>query len=145
MLVEVFKFSSRFAARVSREPLGRIAFIHYPESLRQMTANRIAGAVLISIGLVGFLTVADDLRHVGETVGVSAIVLAGIILIASTVKPIPISPVLARSCAFGIFSGMVLGAGLDNMLVGVALGLAAGTLAGLLIGRHHRSAENKAP
>ena len=130
---------------MSREPLGRIAFIHYLDSSRQMTANRIAGAVLISIGLVGFFTIADDLRHVGETVGVSAIVLAGIILIASTVKPIHISPVLARSCAIGIFPGMVLGAGLDNMLVGVALGLAAGTLAGVLIGRHQRSTKSNAP
>ena len=145
MLVEVFKISSRFAARVSREPLVRIAFIHYLDSLRQMTANRIVGAVLISIGLVGFLTIADDLRHVGEIVGVSAIVLAGFILLASTVRQIPISSVLARSCAIGIFPGMVLGAGLDNMLVGVALGLAIGTLAGVPIGRHQRSTRSNAP
>jgi hypothetical protein len=45
-----------------------------------MIANRIAGAVLIAIGLFGFPTVDDDSRHVGEIVGVSAVVLAGNIL-----------------------------------------------------------------
>jgi hypothetical protein len=112
---------------------------------RPMTANRIAGIVLISIGLLGFLTVADDLRHVGEVVGVSSIVLAGAILLSSGLKINSISPTIARSSAIGVFPGMVLGAGLDHMLIGVALGLSAGIVVGVLMDRRRRSTRGNAP
>ena len=39
------------------------------------------GIALILGCAVGFLTVADDLRHVGELIGVSSIGVAGIVLV----------------------------------------------------------------
>jgi hypothetical protein len=40
---------------------------------------RFAGILLIVLSGIGFLTVADDLRHVGELIGVSAIGIVGVI------------------------------------------------------------------
>jgi hypothetical protein len=42
---------------------------------------RAFGILLIVLCAIGFLTVADDLRHVGELVGVSAIGILGVILL----------------------------------------------------------------
>jgi len=41
---------------------------------------RIIGVVLIAVAIVGFLTVADDLRHIGELIGVGSILVAGLLL-----------------------------------------------------------------
>ena len=110
-----------------------------------MTANRVAGIGLIAIGLLGFLLVADDIRHVGEIVGASSLVLAGCLLLAASLNAIPISSTVARSGAIGILPGMILGAGLDQMLVGVGVGLAAGIATGLLYDRRKSSTNGKAP
>ena len=42
---------------------------------------RALGVLLILLCAAGFLTVADDLRHVGELVAVGSLGVAGIILI----------------------------------------------------------------
>jgi hypothetical protein len=110
-----------------------------------MTTDRIAGAILVIMGLLGFLTVADDLRHVGEIVGASGIVLAGCLLLAASLKPIAIPSRIARSGAIGIFGGMVIGAGLDNMVVGVGIGLSAGIVAGLLLERRTTHSKDRSP
>ncbi|MBZ5536365.1 MAG: hypothetical protein LAO31_10455 [Acidobacteriia bacterium] len=46
-----------------------------------MKTLRLAGILLIVLSGIGFLTVADDLRHVGELVGVSAIGIVGVIAV----------------------------------------------------------------
>ena len=46
-----------------------------------MKVIRIVGVLLIVLCGLGFLTVADDLRHVGELIGVSSIGIAGIVLV----------------------------------------------------------------
>ena len=46
-----------------------------------MKWRRILGGFLIVAGLLGFLTVADDLRHKGELVCVGSILLSGIVLL----------------------------------------------------------------
>jgi FtsH-binding integral membrane protein len=45
-----------------------------------MKTLRFAGILLIVLSGIGFLTVADDLRHVGELVGVGAIGIVGVIV-----------------------------------------------------------------
>ena len=44
--------------------------------------TRILGVILILLGSLGFLTVADDFRHKGELFGVSAVFATGLILLA---------------------------------------------------------------
>jgi len=41
---------------------------------------RVTGVVLVAVAIVGFLTVADDLRHIGELIGVGSILVAGLLL-----------------------------------------------------------------
>lgn len=45
-----------------------------------MKAARAIGFFLLAVCVAGFLTVADDLRHVGEIIGVGSIGAAGLIL-----------------------------------------------------------------
>jgi drug/metabolite transporter (DMT)-like permease len=52
--------------------------------------SRFLGVALILLGVIGFLTVADDLRHTGELLGVSAVLVSGVVLAAISVrKPRP--------------------------------------------------------
>jgi len=101
--------------------------------------NRAAGAFLVFIGMVGFLTVADDLRHVGEFVGAASILLSGLILLAGSLKLRLVKCVPVRWMALGILSGIILGAGLDNMVLGVGIGLTVGTGVGFLVLRRQQS------
>ena len=43
------------------------------------------GITLILLGVIGFLTVADDLRHKGELLGVGSILAAGLVGLAVSV------------------------------------------------------------
>ena len=47
---------------------------------------RAFGVALVLLGLAGFLTVADDLRHKGERLGVGVFVAGGLILVAVSVR-----------------------------------------------------------
>lgn len=44
------------------------------------------GSLMVLTGLFGFTGIADDLRHPGELIAVSAILLAGIIFIALSIR-----------------------------------------------------------
>ena len=48
--------------------------------------SRFLGVALILLGLLGFLTVADDLRHTGELLAVGAVLVSGIVLVAIPVR-----------------------------------------------------------
>ncbi len=50
---------------------------------------RALGIILTLIGLIGFLTIADDLRHKGELFGVGAILISGLVLLALSFRPKP--------------------------------------------------------
>ena len=43
---------------------------------------RTVGILLVLLSIVGFLTVADDLRHKGELLQVSSVLAAGLALVA---------------------------------------------------------------
>ena len=42
------------------------------------------GITLVLIGIVGFLTVADDLRHKGELIGVGTILVIGLLMLSAS-------------------------------------------------------------
>lgn len=104
-----------------------------------MRLNRILGVTLVLIGILGFFTVADDLRHVGEFVGVLSITLSGIILVGGSFEHRLTRFLPVRWMAIGTLSGIVLGAGLDNMFLGVPLGFTVGAVIGFALLRKHRS------
>lgn len=98
-----------------------------------MVFDRVAGWSLLAAASVGYLVVADDLRHTGELVGVSALLVAGLLLLLARGADLRLLRRLPlRSMAAGIFPGILLGAGLDRMLLGVGIGLVSGAAAGLL-------------
>jgi hypothetical protein len=48
----------------------------------KMNKLRWFGIALVILGVLGFFTVADDLRHKGELMGVSSVLLLGIVILA---------------------------------------------------------------
>jgi len=46
-----------------------------------MTWHKVLGSALVVLASLGFLTVADDLRHTGELLGVSSVLVAGVALL----------------------------------------------------------------
>jgi hypothetical protein len=87
------------------------------------------GVVLLLLSIVGFATVADDLRHVGELLAVASLCIAGAALVTASF-PNPLSRTLALPwLAMAVIAGALCGAATDHM----AIGFASGALAGLLI------------
>jgi hypothetical protein len=103
-----------------------------------MKVDRVIGFALLTIGLVGFLTVADDLRHVGEFIGVSAITVAGLIFLAASLDHKITRRLPLRWIALGTLAGIVIGAALDNMLLGEGIGIASATFLGIALGFKNR-------
>lgn len=106
--------------------------------MRRESAFTVAGAVLVAAGLIGLLTVADDLRHVGELAGVAAVLLAGLALVVAG------TGVVARHLALewvpvGFGAGLVAGAALDATPAAVATGLVAGLALAAAFRRRRRS------
>lgn len=98
-----------------------------------MRLDRAAGAALVAVAAAGYLFVADDLRHTGEFIGVTSLLAAGILLLAGSAASRPAVRTFTRATAAGTFPGMLLGAGLDDMLLGVVAGMACGALCALAV------------
>lgn len=97
---------------------------------------RLIGAILVTCGILGYFTIADDLRHAGEFIGVSSILLAGIILLIVDSRMKIISKLAIQWIAFGLLAGIPLGGiVLDNVLVGVGLGITTGILLAFMMGK----------
>jgi hypothetical protein len=77
---------------------------------------------------MGFLTIADDLRHVGELLGVGSILFIGLPLLIAGSSKSSLSRPAALWVAGAIGIGAVGGALLDNMPAGLCLGLTVGVV-----------------
>ena len=86
----------------------------------------VTGCALAVIALLGFLTVADDLRHVGELVGVASILFAGLALLAAGFGNVMSRHLAIQWLAAGFLGGALIGASIDNMLLGEAIGAVIG-------------------
>jgi hypothetical protein len=106
-----------------------------------MKLNRILGITLVLIGIIGFFTVADDLRHVGEFIGVASITFSGVVLLVGDFEHRLVKVLPVRWMALGTLLGIVLGAGLDNMFLGVPIGFTVGSIVGFALSRKHRFAQ----
>jgi len=92
------------------------------------------GIILIAVALVGFLSVADDLRHRGEFFAVSGTLLSGIAFYVSGRFSRFATHLLLVWVPVGIAVGMLIGAIIDEEVLGVSIGL----LFGLLLARLRR-------
>ena len=98
------------------------------------TRARIVGALLVVIGAAGFLTIADDLHHVGEVLGVGSVFFIGILMLVGSPKSRS-GRLAVWSLAGAVGVGALAGAAIDNMPVGVGGGLMIGVLMAVVAGR----------
>lgn len=89
---------------------------------------------MVVISALGFLTIADDLEHVGEILGVGSVLFIGLLLIASSTK-LGSNRFVVWWLAGAIGIGAVVGAVIDNMPVEVGGGLTVGLAIAAVVGR----------
>ena len=101
---------------------------------------RLIGAVLVTCGILGYFTVADELRHTGEFIGVSGILVAGIILLMVDSRKKITAKLAIQWIAFGLLAGIPIGGiVLDNMPLGIGLAITAGVILAFMLGKKKAS------
>lgn len=111
-----------------------------PRRSRSMSWSRRVGIVFVVLGTVGFVTVADDLRHVGEVLAVGSVLFIGLVLLAAGSKTVLSRRLALPWLATAVGVGTVAGAAMDNMWVGVGGGLAIGAILAAVLGRRRERA-----
>ncbi len=99
-----------------------------------MNWRQVAGVILIVVGCMGVVTVADDLDHAGELFSVGGMVLAGVALLGAGSRYVIARRWPLHWIPIGIGVGEALGAVLDRMPVAVLSGAALGTLGAAISG-----------
>ncbi|OGU58754.1 MAG: hypothetical protein A2V66_01420 [Ignavibacteria bacterium RBG_13_36_8] len=108
------------------------------------TLYKILGVLLILFSLIGFLTVADEFRHMGEFIGVSSILFSGIIMMNAESNFTIFKHISIQWIAFGVLAGIPLGGILlDNMPVGVGTGMVIGILLAFAFGKKKAEKNDK--
>jgi hypothetical protein len=83
------------------------------------------GICLSVAGTLGFFTFADDLRHSGEFAVASCLLLAGISLLVSVLRPtLPL-----QWLSVAVLAGLLIGSVLDAAAFGLVGGIATGAIA----------------
>ena len=98
---------------------------------------RIAGFIIIGIAVIGFMTVADEFRHMGELIGVSGVLISGFFLVVAGYKNSLTRQFALQWLPVGIGIWLIIGAVIDNMVTG----LIGGVLTGLIIAYFARPRE----
>jgi cbb3-type cytochrome oxidase subunit 3 len=89
--------------------------------------SKIAGIFLIVFAIIGYLTIADDLRHKGELFGVTCVLLAGIMLLINSVKVKFISNLALHWISICLLACIPIGSYvLDNMILAMIIALILG-------------------
>lgn len=110
--------------------------INYNMSIKfKLTTYRIIGSILALFGIIGYLTVADELRHFGEFLGVSCVLVSGLLFLLIDLKLYIfqkfelqwVSICLLASIPFG---GIVI----DNVPIGICIGLTLGIVLAIIFG-----------
>lgn len=103
---------------------------------KSISYYKIIGILLIIISGIGYLTVADELRHIGEFIGMSGILLSGIILLFVDSKFIISKRFSFQWIAVFILASIPIGGILlDNMILGIGSGLLIGIFFAFIFGK----------
>jgi hypothetical protein len=90
--------------------------------IRSMTMYRALGIILVIVALLGYIFVADELRHTGEFLGVTCILFAGFILIAINTKFNVFNRLAIQWVSLGLLISIPVGGiVLDNMPLGITI------------------------
>jgi hypothetical protein len=90
---------------------------------------RVVGWFLVALSAAGFLTVADDLEHAGEVLGVTSVLLIGVLLVIAGSATARSTRVAMLWLAGAVGIGAAVGAASDAMVVGTGGGLIFGSVA----------------
>jgi hypothetical protein len=92
---------------------------------------------MILMALLGYLTVADELRHIGEFLAVTAVLIAGLALLAASFSN-PLSRRFALEwLAIGVIVGTFFGGAIDDMYMGLAVGMIVGVMTAIVVRWFH--------
>lgn len=89
------------------------------------------GCILVAAALIGFIAVADDVRHTGEFFAVLGILISGAALLVAGLLPRALSVLALHWVPVGVALGAVVGAVTDSVVLGVSVG----TVVGLVLAR----------
>lgn len=89
----------------------------------------IVGLALLTAGLSGPFTYADDWRHPGELAAAIGVALSGVLLLLPMIRPESRWAVSSRWMASLVLLGLAVGTAIDM----TALGMAAGLIAGIAV------------
>ena len=105
-----------------------------------LTWPKVVGSLLVLIGILGFFTIADDVRHVGEILGVGTVLVIGLLLrVAGSTRSASIrAAAFYLSGALGI--GGLVGTAMDHMELGIGGGLTVGVVLAAMATRHRARA-----
>lgn len=82
---------------------------------------RLLGSSTALLAVIGFATVADDLRHTGELIGTACVLAAGACFLLAGYAPKLAGRLALQWLALAFLLAVPLGAWLDNMIVAVLL------------------------
>jgi hypothetical protein len=103
-----------------------------------MTWPLIVGSLLVLASGIGFATVADDLRHVGEILGVAAVLVVGILLMLAGWTRSASRRFTMFCLAAGVGIGSLAGAASNHIAVGLGGGLVLGGAASVALKEQNR-------
>ena len=87
---------------------------------------RVVGGALVLAALLGFGTVADDLRHVDELFQVGAVLVSGLALLAAGCSSFVSSRLAVPWLVLGLGAGTLIGTALGRVPMGFGAGAALG-------------------
>jgi hypothetical protein len=94
----------------------------------------VVGWLLVALSVVAFLTVADDFRHMGEALGVTSMLVIGVLLVIAASASSISTRVAMLWLAGAVGIGAAVGAAIDDMPVGTGGGLIIGLLLAAVFG-----------
>jgi hypothetical protein len=105
---------------------------------------KILGLMLIICSIFGYFTIADDFRHTGEFIGVSSVLVSGIIFLLVENKLTIFKNFSLQWLAIFILLSIPLGGVLlDKMFLGISIGIVLGILFAYILGTKQRIKNTK--
>lgn len=95
---------------------------------------------MVLVGIVGYLTVADEIRHFGEFLGVSCVLVSGLILLLIDLKLGIFQKMALQWVSICLLASVPFGAiVIDNVPIGNCIGLILGIVLSVIFGRTTKS------
>jgi integral membrane sensor domain MASE1 len=111
--------------------------------VKRQTVFKAVGTLLIAVGVLGVMTVADDLRHLGEVFGVAAVLVSGLAFVGASLDVLSTYLALQWLPA-ALAVGLAVGVALDATPAAVTLGFFAGLILAFIL-RRRASTKGLAP